>query len=266
MHLSPFCAIRVLPKTLFIVLLVSGTALFAQAPIPSSAARRDSDAVALLRQSLVKMGVLATPNRSTVSTGSFLNLRTGAASPLTIKTLGTDFLRNEVGSDFVFIRNGNSGKSRYSGKDHNLAPHILAYKRPENLPALLIMSDLESPQVNCVMIGQESVNGVVASHIRLSVLPQNPQSAADVTAEELESETHVWIDAQGLVVKARVFNFSPQVAENRSPVDLYYSDYRQVDGFLVPFHVLREVDRQKDADITFTSIVLNASLSPADFQ
>lgn len=249
---------------LIITAVLSGAPLVAQSPTSTQpAARRDAAAIALIRQSLQKMGPLAAVKRDTVSTGTLLNLRTGVASPLTIKTSGTEFLRNEVGTDFVFIRNGSSGKTRYGGKDHELAPHILAYKRPENLPALLILSEIESPSLNCVLLGSEMVNGAPTSHIRLSVAPPDPRDAA---AEDLISETHVWIDQQGLVVKARVFNFSPQVLENRSPVDLYYSDYRLVDGFLVPFHIVREVDRQKDADITFTSIILNASLSPADFQ
>jgi len=247
-----------------LVTLVSGTLLLAQAPdLATAPVRRDVDAIALLRLSLVKMGALAAANRDTVATGTFLNLRTGASSPLTIKTSGTDSLRNEVGTDFVFIRNGSSGKTRYGGKDHKLPAHSVAYKRPEHLPALLLMSEVESPNLSCVMLGLESVNGIATSHIRLSLVPQDGSSPI---AEDLMSETHVWIDERGLVIKARVFNFSPQLLENRSPVDLYYSDYRQVEGFLVPFHVVREVDRQKDADITFTSIVLNANLSPADFQ
>jgi hypothetical protein len=84
--------------------------------------------------------------------------------------------------------------------------------------------------------------------------------------EDLISETHVWIDQQGLVVKARIFIFSPQILQNRSPVDLYYSDYRQMDGFLVPFHISREIAHHKDSEIVFDSIDVKAKLSEADFQ
>jgi hypothetical protein len=34
----------------------------------------------------------------------------------------------------------------------------------------------------------------------------------------------------------------------------------------LPFHVNREISGHKDAEIVFTSIDVNAKLSPADFQ
>ena len=224
--------------------------------------QRDAAAISVVRASLVKMGSLTAVSHDTVSIGTLTNARTGNVSPLTIKTRGTDFIRNEVG-DFVFVRNGGSGKSRYGGKDHNVPNQSIAYKRAENLPGLLLLSDIESASLQCVMVGLENVNGVPASHIRLSVVPED---ASAVEAEDFMSEMHIWIDQQGLVIKARTYLFSPEALQNRSPVDFYYSDYRQVDQFLVPFHIVREVDRQKDSEIIFTSVNLNASLSTADFQ
>ena len=50
------------------------------------------------------------------------------------------------------------------------------------------------------MVGQEEVNGIPASHIRLSMAPAD---SSDMQAEDLISETHVWINQQGLVIKAR---------------------------------------------------------------
>lgn len=243
--------------------LAPGTSLIAQSPASGAGqVRRDPDAVALIRTSLLKMGGLAAAHRDTVATGTMLNENTGKSSTLVLKTSGTDSVRNEVGSDFVFVRSNFGGHSHYDGKDHKVAWHSLLYHRAEHLPGLLLLSEVESPNLRVQMIGLENVDGVPASHIRLSVVPQD---VSDARLHDLMSETHVWIDSQGLVVKARTFMFSPEVIENRSPVDLYYSDYRQVDRFLVPFHIVRAFLGQKE-DITFTSVDLNAALSPADFQ
>jgi hypothetical protein len=245
------------------VLILLSSLVVGQTPsTPGPIIQRDADAISLVRASLVKMGSLTAVSHDTVSIGTLTNARTGSVSPLTIKTRGTDFIRNEVG-DFVFVRSGGSGKSHYSGKDHTLPNQSVAYKRAENLPVLLLLSDIESTNLQCIMVGPESVNGVLTSHIRLSVVPQD---MSDVQAHDFMSEMHVWIDQQGLVVKARTFLFSPEALQNRSAVDFYYSDYRQVDQFLVPFHIMREVDRQKDSEILFASINLNATLSTADFQ
>lgn len=253
---------RKMAVSLFLTSIVYCCNLTAQEAQTSHVARRDSAAVDLIRFSLAKMGSLAANGRDTIATGTLTSFRTGTTSPLTMKTHGTDYIRNEVG-DFVFIRSGFSGKTRSGGKDHKIAYHSVAYKRAEHLPALLLLSEVESPTLQCILVGTETVNGVVASHIRLSVVPPD---SLDVQAEDLISETHVWIDQQGLVVKARIFIFSPQILQNRSPVDLYYSDYRQMDGFLVPFHISREIAHHKDSEIVFDSIDVKAKLSEADFQ
>ncbi len=258
--LASFC--RKAVALLFLASIAYCCNLAAQTPQTSHVARRDNAAVELIRLSLARMGSLAANGRDTVATGTLTSFRTGTTAPLTMKTHGTDYIRNEVG-DFVFIRSGISGKTRSAGKDHRVAYHSIAYKRAEHLPALLLLSEVESPALQCILIGTETVNGVSASHIRLSVVPSD---SSDVQAEDLISETHVWIDQQGLVVKARIFIFSPQVLQNRSPVDLYYSDYRQIDGFLVPFHISREIARHKDSEIVFDSIDVKAKLSEADFQ
>lgn len=236
-------------------------------PPPSSTrvpqAVRDPKAVALVRLALLRNGALAQARRDTVASGTIHTFRDDQTQSLLIKTSGTDYLRNEVGSGFVFSRAGEHGLLRYGGKNHSMPAQSIAYKRAEHLPSLLLISEIESPQLQCQMIGAENVNGVAASHIRLSVVPSD---GSDPHIEDLLSETHVWIDATGLIVRARVFLFSPDAIENRSPVDLYYSDYRQIEGFLVPFHIIRDIEGQKDSEMIFDSIDLNTKLSPIDFQ
>jgi hypothetical protein len=250
-------------RNVAVSLLLSSTVYSAaQSNSTNRVARKDNAAVQLIRLSLVKMGSLSANGRDTIATGTLTSVRNGTTVPLTMKTHGTNYIRNEVG-DFVFIRSGSTGKTHYAGKDHFVAYHSIAYKRAEHLPSLLLLSEIASPDLQCAMVGQEEVNGIPASHIRLSMVPAD---SSDMQAEDLISETHVWIDQQGLVVKARVFIFSPQVLQNRSPVDLYYSDYRLVDGFLVPFHISREIAQHKDSEITFSSINVKARLSEADFQ
>jgi hypothetical protein len=110
----------------------------------------------------------------------------------------------------------------------------------------------------------EQINGLPAHHIRLSMFPTDSTPAQ---IEDLISEFHVWIDQTSLyVVKTRCFNFSPEAIQNRSPVEVYYSDYRLQDGAQVPFHLIRYVDGRKDSEIVFSTISLNAAVAATDFQ
>ncbi len=77
----------------------------------------------------------------------------------------------------------------------------------------------------------------------------------------------MFIDAQSLLlVKTLSFDFSPEVIENRSPVETYYNDYRPESGLLVPHTLTRYVAGQKFCEITITSVQFNVGLSDTDFQ
>lgn len=224
---------------------------------------RDDSALVLIRHLLAYAGSPAAAQLSIVATGTIHDFRTDDTQPITVKTNGTEYVRNEIGSDFVFSRAGRKASLRYGGKAHHVPYQAVAYQRTEFIPTLLLLSELESPRLQCKMLGPESVNGSMAYHIRLSMAPVGD---SDAKIEDLLSETHVWIDSTGMISKARVFLFSPEAIQNRSPVELYYSDYRKVGDFLFPFHILREVDHTKNSETTFTAIDVSAKLSPADFQ
>jgi hypothetical protein len=235
-----------------------------QPPSPATLPQRDPQALALLSQSLMAMGPLASPNRMTIAQGT-ITYPNGDQKPITMKTSGTNRLRHDVGSgEFTFISTSLGGFLILKGAKHNLQFWVTQYKRPEHLPALSLMSDYENPLLQVKYLGLEPVNGSLAHHIRLSMLP------ADNTPPEIEdllSEFHVYIDqASLLVVRTRSFNFSPEAIQNRSPVDTFYSDYRTQDGAQVPWHLVRYVDTQKDSEIAFTSISLNAAVPDSDFQ
>jgi hypothetical protein len=225
---------------------------------------RDPQALTLVTQSLSAMGALASPNRMTRSQGT-ISYPDGSTTPITIETIGTTNLRQDVGtSDFSFVSNSGDGFLLLQGQRSSLRYWMTAYARPENLPALSLMTEYLNPNLQLRYLGIEDVDGSPAHHLRLSMLPAGN---SDPEVEDLMSEFHVWIDQSSLiVVKSRHFDFSPEAIQNRTPVDVFYSDYRAQDGAKVPFHLSRFIANQKQCDIAFSTISLTAAVSASSFQ
>ena len=228
--------------------------------------RRDTQALAILAQSYAVMAPQGGGVQDALLAGNIVRAD-GTTGSMTIKSKGVDRLRHEIslgGRQFVYVLNGGRGYALRGGTRHGLPLWVTAYQRSEHIPPFSRLIDFLRPNMNVVYVGLEDVGGRQAHHIRLSALPTDGTPAR---IEELISEFHVFVDAQSmLVVKTQSFLFSPAAIENRSPVDTYYSEYRSVAGLLVPYRVTRYVSRQRESDITLTSVQLNVGLSDSEFQ
>jgi len=246
--------------TVFLFLVAASNAQQHVSPTP----QRDSTGISLIGQSLAAMGLVASPTLRTLAQGT-ITYADGQAQPLKIETAGVDRVRNDVGvNDFTFVTNSGAGFLVLDGTRQKLQAWMTAYKRADHLPSLSLMTEYLNPNLQVVDVGLENVAGSQAHHLRLSMWIADPTWAQ---AEDLISEFHVWIDPVSLsVVKTRTFNFSPHALQNRSPIETLYSDYRQQQGALVPFHLTRYEGNQKESDIVFSSISLNATVADSDFQ
>jgi hypothetical protein len=256
------------PNRFLLALVFSSVLLFPSAaqqpPIAVPSAQRDAHGLTILTQCLLAMGPLYSPTRTTLARG-IITYPDGTTKTVSIETIGNDSLRHDIGTnDFAFVSSAGDGFLILGGKKTKLPSWITAYKRAEHLPGLSLMSDYQNPNLQVQYVALESVNGNPAHHLRLSML------ASDNTPPEIQdmmSEFQVWIDqASLLVVKTRHFDFSPQAIQNRTPVDIFYSDYRVQDGATVPFHLTRFVANQKQCEIVFSTISLTAAVSVSDFQ
>jgi len=256
-HVSGYTSVVVL----LVCSLISRSSYAQQSASPAAS---DPQAIALLAQSLAAMGPLASPSRMTLAEGT-ATYPDGTTKLVRMETIGNDRVRHDLGSgEFTFVSNGGSGYLILQGKKLQLRTWITAYRRPEHLPALSLMSDYQNPNLQVRYVGLENVSGNPAHHLRLSMLP------ADKTPPEIEdmiSEFHVWIDQLSmLVVETRHFDFSPEAIQNRTPVDIFFSDYRQTNGTMIPFHMSRRVANQIQCEIQFSTISLAATVSASDFQ
>jgi hypothetical protein len=235
-----------------------------QTSTPPISPVRDAQALTVITQSLAAMGAIAAPTRMTLAHG-IVTYPDGSTKAVKFETIGSDRVRHDIGTgEFTFVANGGDGFLKLNGKKQKLQYWATAYQRPEHLPSLSLMADYQNPNLQVQYVGLENIDGNPAHHLRLSVIPTDNSSPVFM---DLMSEFHLWIDEKSmLVVKTRHFDFSPEAIQNRTPVEIFFSDYRVQDGATVPFHLKRFIATDEQFEITFSDIFLTTAVSPADFQ
>jgi hypothetical protein len=235
-----------------------------QTSTPPISPVRDTQALTIITQSLAAMGAIAAPTRMTLAHGT-ATYPDGTTKAVKFETIGTDRVRHDIGTgEFTFVANGGDGFLTLHGKKQKLQYWATAYQRPEHMPSLCLMADYQNPDLQVQYVGLENIDGNPAHHLRLSVVPTDNSSP---TLVDLMSEFHVWIDEKSmLVVKTRHFDFSPEAIQNRTPIEIFFSDYRLQDGATVPFRLKRFIAADEQFEIVFSDISLTTTVSPADFQ
>lgn len=234
-------------------------------PASAQTVASDPQALALITQSLTAMVRSATALQDSVTQGTIV-WADGTTGTITVKTKGPYRLRHDIRTplkQLSYVINGGDGFGLRDGTRFSLPLWVTAYQRAEHAPILALAADLNRPNVRITYLGVENVADRPAHHIYIYALP------TDDTAPETErliSEFHVYVDSQTLLVaKTQGFLFSPEAIQNRSVVETYYSDYRQLDDFLFPVHLTRFIDGNKDSEIVFSSVQVNAGVADTEF-
>jgi hypothetical protein len=168
------------------------------------------------------------------------------------------------GKSKVTILKDGRGFTIEDGKRTTLPSWITAYPPPDFIPALSRISEFTAAKYNVTLLGDEKIQGRLAHHICITAVP-NDSIAPEI--EEIISELHVYVDAENwLIVKAETWDFSPTAIENRSKVEIFFDEYRDVSGVLVPHHSTRYVAGQKFSESTLSNVRFDISVSSADFQ
>lgn len=164
---------------------------------------------------------------------------------------------------FVSV-SGEKGFRLKDGLRQELPLWVTLYGRPDFVPVFSRLREWNDEGANLEYLGEEEVDGRVAYRIHLWASPVDGRPA---DLEKWISEYEVFVDAEtGLVVKSIGYIFSPEIAENRSPVETYYGDWR-VDGtILAPHRVERWVSGQPDSVWVFKRVRVNSGVSASLFQ
>lgn len=229
---------------------------------------KNNQAIVVLQESLVAMGGAASGISDSVATGTvtFHNGKDPYSSPITLKTKDTTAHSTELtldGKQSVSVVNRGLGSKRQEGKTGELPLWTTKYLLPEHLVGLRLKQALDA-RSNVVYLGLEDVSGQSCHRIQIFA---SPPEGIPAEQEKMISEIELFIDSKTfLVVKAKSYIFSPEIIENRSLLETYYSDYRNVNGMLVPFRISRHLSGSPYSETVLDSVDLNAVLSSSDFE
>jgi len=234
--------------------------------------QRDPQHIALAQQTLAAMGsAQALLFQDSLATGQaqiFKPDGTSTVLPITKKSKGTTMARTELqrpeGTRIRIVNGGIGAIQNPDGTVRPLFSNNTVAERIEHIPALSILCEWQSSNIEISHIGTDTINGNPVQVIALSLIPtSDPQW---ISLYRTTTQTLFYIDqATSLVSKIRYQNFAERDSNVSEKVEVFFSDYRLVNGVQVPFKQASYADGSLRSTLTFTSVSFNTGLSASEF-
>jgi hypothetical protein len=258
------------PLLLLVVALLSFSLCFAQSvQQPQSPPPRDAQAIAILQKVLVAMGGIGAV-QDTVTKANIAWPSNPSAPPIPsiITTLGPDRIRvdNSNGGQTGSVVYNRGRLLRSSAKGWTTEPSANSrFRRADHLPAHLLANELARTDYAVAYVGQESVGSQAAIHLKLSRI-SHMGNGLDAKFTK-DSEFEVFIDSNTfLILKISYMYFSRIDWRIGSPMEIYYSDYRNVGGMMVPFTQSTHFNGNPLYELHLSSVAFNQGVPDTLFQ
>jgi len=256
------------PASLFVWILLLAPSLAAQQ------APRDPQGVALAVSALTALTGGA-PVNDVALTGAATQIAgsTRETGTVTLKAKGTQESRIDLALSsgrHTQIRNQAPGYAQgaWSGSDaisHPIALHNCWTDAAWFFPPLSSLAALGSPDLAVSYLGQESRLGISVQHLRFWRQASTRSTNAIQLIHRL-STVDMYLDSASLLPVAITFNLHPDVdAGTDIAAEVRFSDYRQVSGIRVPFHVQEFLNGGLVLDILISNVTVNPGLQDTDF-
>jgi hypothetical protein len=172
---------------------------------------------------------------------------------------------DEKGTQTILQVGDKSYVTSTDGKANALhSVHSLLSRAP-HVPLLSILGELDRKDLEMKLVGTEIVNGVQTDVISIALVP-DPQRS-DAASYRRLTERRFYIDqATGLVVKTAYIATAENHPESQALVEVFYSDYRMVNGIEVPFLQTTTRNGKPQSVLKLSAIQFNKGLSSEDFQ
>lgn len=128
-----------------------------------------------------------------------------------------------------------------------------------------IVQALSSSEVVARHVGRETRGTLTVDRVqsRRANTEKNLQLAQDL---EKLSTADIFLDSATHLPTAVVFNTHPDNDYGRDiPIEIRFSDYRAVNGVMVPFRIQRFMQGTLNLDLTITTATINSGLAESEF-
>jgi hypothetical protein len=273
-HHSPssFCliergnALRVIHLVLALAVCVGSDSLLAQGNAPY----KDPAALAVAQRSLSALGSNRIPAGQTFAVEGNITLvgQTKQTFSVVIKSRGASQMRTEIttpkGLRVFVVNNGHGFIRQPDGEIKWLADENMQTQRITHIPALSILSEYLSPKSKVDFVGTSSVDGISADVISLGVYSGSDAKAAEEQARK--TRVLIYLDKiTGLVLRLQQLNYGEDVRSDTQQFETRYSDYRSVNGVMIPFHQQTLADGRLLQEFVIDSATFGTPVTDSDF-
>jgi hypothetical protein len=232
----------------------------------------DPQAVAVAKAAFAAMGgaQAVAAYQDSVASGSITIYAAGGQNtyPISSKSKGLRETRVELqlptGTNVRVANLGRAAILSPDGSIRNLYSNNTFYEHVDHVPILSVLAEYQLGKVNLLYQGVQQVQGQFDSVIEIDFVP-NLDPVQGVLFASMSKTLFFVNQTTGLVDKTQQSQFYEGDQNNSVTEEVYFSDYRSVNGMLIPFRQTLFTDGQLDADLTFTSVTLNVGLPDSDF-
>ena len=219
---------------------------------------RDPQAVAILAQALTVAGASAQGAQDFTATGAITYYWAGeeVKGSAMIRGKGTEQFSLEVTlpekTRSVTVKGGKGATKEIDGSTTVIPYYNARNQAAATLPLLRVAASLSNPSTSVSYEGVVDVDGRSAHHIRL--LAPNPEDDPENRFKDLRT-LDVFVDASSfLVVKTRDTIHAERDMNDHYARELFFSDYRAVNGVLVPFAMSEKFGGQRTWSLQLDSV------------
>ncbi len=188
--------------------------------------------------------------------------------PITMKSKGLRETRVELqmpkGTNVRIVNQGQGAILRPDGSVKTLYSNNTFSEYVNHVPLLSVLADYASGNVNLIYKGVARVQGQPEDIIEVDFVPNLDPVQGPLFAS-MSRILYFVNQSTRLVDKTQRSAFAEGDMNSTFTEEVYFADYRSVNGLLVPFHQTVFIDSSLDSDTTFTSVSLNVGLLDSDF-
>lgn len=245
------------------VLPSTASATASQTDIPAPPPIRDATAAQYITKLAAQHGVVS-PQAINATITTKIEYWDGKHASHTMKLLGGDMVKHETehdGKTVISVRASGKGTRTKGGKLTAEPLWVTESSHPDLFPIGDIIVRHSNLTMNEEFLGNDSEAGRPLIHIRMTKPLSQPEAS-----EKLIYQWDLFIDPETmLLARSRSWIFSPTTYSNASELDVDYSDYRKVDGLMVPFTSVVYIGHRKVKEERILSATMSAQNTIADF-
>lgn len=234
--------------------------------------QRDQQALTIVAQVLKNAGGVAALSAIQDVTGSgtitYYWAGEEVQGTVSVKGRGTGQFRLDAklstGSLSWAVNNGTGFVKEVDGSVTKIPYHNTVNFGNLTFPLRFMANAAQDTSISMAYVGLETKNGNQVHHVRLqNLLPSNADPSgviAKLTTRDffIDSATYQVVSSLDMVHPANASTID-------YPRETQFSDYRIVNGILVPFSIVEVATGQRTYSIQFDQVTFNSGLSDADF-